>query len=476
MTDERGHRTLYRDLAPSERLRHFAINAMLDNYTLYPSEYLTITTQGYTKYYYANGNRIASKIGTGGFEKMQQLCTLDQSLTADANTLFDNILQHAVNTTNPPTDEYPVEVCNGYNVATELLTEPLLDFYISQTNLNFTQNNLLQQFRQNLAGGTEAVYYFHSDHLGSASWITNNTGLPVQHLLYLPFGEHFANEHSSGYDERFTFTGKERDAETGYYYHGARFNNSDIGWLSVDPMADKYPSLTPYNYCAWNPIKLVDPTGEEFTDFQDENGILIKHIDDGSNAVFRKTGNGTSLHYSFIGYNEQGGENQVNYTSAIQEQQQLNMENPSLQQTASGTTFCNFATQNIMKTIESTSDYLDVLVKGRANDMVASLINGDNPFYEECTYAEAKKYAENGGLAIVGYKNPTGGSGHVATFSVGDNVTKGEIANIGTTQYTGFVSLNEAINKKKEKHYFRYKIIKTERLKDVIVKSTKTPK
>ena len=111
-------------------------------------------------------------------------------------------------------------------------------------------------------GGTEPVYYFHSDHLGSASWITDGSGLPVQHLLYLPFGEHFANEHSSGYDERFTFTGKERDAETGYYYHGARFNSSDIGWISVDPQFDNLPSITPYNYCLWNPVILHDPDGE----------------------------------------------------------------------------------------------------------------------------------------------------------------------------------------------------------------------
>lgn len=35
------------------------------------------------------------------------------------------------------------------------------------------------------------------------------------------------------------------------------------GWLSVDPMSDKYPSLSPYAYCANNPVKLVDPDGEE---------------------------------------------------------------------------------------------------------------------------------------------------------------------------------------------------------------------
>ena len=69
----------------------------------------------------------------------------------------------------------------------------------------------------------------------------------------------------SGYNERFTFTGKERDEETGYGYFGARYMDHELMtmWLSVDPMADKYPSISPYNYCAWNPVKLVDPDGRE---------------------------------------------------------------------------------------------------------------------------------------------------------------------------------------------------------------------
>ena len=247
----------------------------LENITIYPNEYLTVTQAEYTKYYYAGGNRIASKIGTGGFEKMQRLCTQDLNLSANANTLFGNALQQIVNITNQPNDEFPVNVCGGYSVATELLADPLPNFYINSLNLNFTQNNLLQQFRQNLTGGTEAVYFFHSDHLGSASWITNNTGLPVQHLLYLPFGEHFVNERNTAYDERFTFTGKERDLETGYYYFGARFDDVDLGFMSVDPMADKYPSMTPYNYCAWNPVKLVDPEGEEMNPIIDYSGKLL---------------------------------------------------------------------------------------------------------------------------------------------------------------------------------------------------------
>ena len=64
----------------------------------------------------------------------------------------------------------------------------------------------------------------------------------------------------------FTFTRKERDSETGFSYFGARYYDSDIltAWLSVDPLADKYPGLSPYAYCAWNPIGLIDTNGMEY--------------------------------------------------------------------------------------------------------------------------------------------------------------------------------------------------------------------
>ena len=60
--------------------------------------------------------------------------------------------------------------------------------------------------------------------------------------------------------------GKEKDYESGFHYYGARYYWSELltGWLSVDPMADKYPSMGPYNYCAWNPIRFTDPDGREF--------------------------------------------------------------------------------------------------------------------------------------------------------------------------------------------------------------------
>lgn len=62
-----------------------------------------------------------------------------------------------------------------------------------------------------------------------------------------------------------SFTGKERDIETGFGYFGARYYDPTIltSWTAVDPMSDKYPGISPYAYCAWNPMKLVDPDGEE---------------------------------------------------------------------------------------------------------------------------------------------------------------------------------------------------------------------
>jgi len=66
----------------------------------------------------------------------------------------------------------------------------------------------------------------------------------------------------NGYNSRYTFSAKEKDDETQYSYFGARYYDSDVSiWLSVDPMAGKYPSLSPYAYCANNPIVFFDPNG-----------------------------------------------------------------------------------------------------------------------------------------------------------------------------------------------------------------------
>jgi RHS repeat-associated protein len=80
----------------------------------------------------------------------------------------------------------------------------------------------------------------------------------------LPFGEDWVDQRNSSWNTPYTFSGKEKDVETGYGYFGARYYDSGLSiWLSVDPMSDKYPSMSPYNYCANNPVILVDPDGRD---------------------------------------------------------------------------------------------------------------------------------------------------------------------------------------------------------------------
>ncbi len=103
--------------------------------------------------------------------------------------------------------------------------------------------------------------------------ISKANGDATQHLQYLPFGEDLVRslsgaegheQNTASYHSPYTFSGKERDVETSLSYFGARYYEAGLSvWLSVDPMSDKYPSLSAYNYCALNPVMLVDPDGRE---------------------------------------------------------------------------------------------------------------------------------------------------------------------------------------------------------------------
>ncbi|MFV0482845.1 MAG: RHS repeat-associated core domain-containing protein [Bacteroidales bacterium] len=74
----------------------------------------------------------------------------------------------------------------------------------------------------------------------------------------------------------YLFNGKELDEETGLYYYGARYYNPRISlWYGVDPLFDKYPSMSPYNYCANNPVMLVDPDGMTWKDTVASNDLKV---------------------------------------------------------------------------------------------------------------------------------------------------------------------------------------------------------
>jgi len=105
-------------------------------------------------------------------------------------------------------------------------------------------------------------YFYHSDHLGSSSLITDVDGNEAQHIEYIPFGEVFIDERNTTWTTPYKFNAKELDEETGLYYYGARYYDPETSvWISVDPLAEKYPGISPYAYCAGNPIIYIDPDG-----------------------------------------------------------------------------------------------------------------------------------------------------------------------------------------------------------------------
>ena len=129
----------------------------------------------------------------------------------------------------------------------------------------------------------EKQYYYHSDHLGSAQFVTDWRGKQYEHIEYTPYGELWIEEVAAGLDKLpFRFTGKEMDEETGLYYYGARYLDPKYSrWLSGDPALGEYiPSagadssklagmggvyntvnLHLYHYAGNNPLRYTDPTG-----------------------------------------------------------------------------------------------------------------------------------------------------------------------------------------------------------------------
>ena len=236
-----------------------------DACVLYPNPYMVVTKTGYTKHYYAGTERLATVIGGGGLgEIVNPVDGLHSQHDLDIISFFNSRYS----------DYDPFEHENNLSepigtVGIDGTPNPRLDYTCSSivlTDLDVLthQNILLEAIELNAPTMTleQNVYFYHGDHLGSANWITDVKGNPIQYIHYAPYGELIANQQPIGYDERFKFTGKERDWETGYGYFGARFYDYRKGfWNSVDPLADKYPNVTPYLYCNGNPIMLVDPNG-----------------------------------------------------------------------------------------------------------------------------------------------------------------------------------------------------------------------
>ena len=118
-----------------------------------------------------------------------------------------------------------------------------------------------------IAVNTGTVNYWHGDHLGSSSVITDSTGAKVETLTYYPFGGTRTNTSPStpAIDVPYKYTGKELDASTGLYYYEARYYDATLArFISPDTIVSNLrdpQSLNRYSYVGNNPLRYTDPTG-----------------------------------------------------------------------------------------------------------------------------------------------------------------------------------------------------------------------
>ena len=110
-------------------------------------------------------------------------------------------------------------------------------------------------------------YHFHlKDHLGSSRVVFSETGAVEQETHYYPYGGIMADL-STGQDaQRHKYNGKELDRMHGldWYDYGARHYDAIIGrWATMDPLCEKYYSVSPYAYCGNNPARYVDLDGRK---------------------------------------------------------------------------------------------------------------------------------------------------------------------------------------------------------------------
>ena len=135
----------------------------------------------------------------------------------------------------------------------------------------------------------ENIFFYHSDHLGSTSYITDAKANITQFYAYLPYGELLVDEHSSSEDMPYKFNGKELDQETGLYYYGARYMNPLTSlWYGVDPLAEKHPNVNGYIYCLNHPILFKNPNGKDVYMFTETKGTCHIFSNSSSSQDFNR--------------------------------------------------------------------------------------------------------------------------------------------------------------------------------------------
>ena len=210
-------------------------NEAVTKFTAYVSPFFVVSNGGaYTKHIYAGDQRIASKLGNeNGFgvdpRRVEQAGgkKYDDNLAGTIKARYDSL---GISYSSPKIED-------------KVEKDSTVDSEEEET----------------------LVFFYHPDHLGSTSYVTDADGNIAQHIEYIPYGEVFVEERNSKFSTNFLFNAKELDNETGLYYYGARYlDPTGAMWLSVDPLFEKYAGMSPYNYCAGNPIVRIEVDGKDW--------------------------------------------------------------------------------------------------------------------------------------------------------------------------------------------------------------------
>ena len=120
-----------------------------------------------------------------------------------------------------------------------------------------------------------AQKFYISDHLSNCSVTVQANGARYSLEEFYPFGETSFGSYSK---KRYRYNGKERDGESGYYEYGQRYY---APWLcrfvSVDPIAEKFPHLSSYNYASNRPVTSMDMEGLQAQDEPDNSPVTTKN-------------------------------------------------------------------------------------------------------------------------------------------------------------------------------------------------------
>ena len=155
----------------------------------------------------------------------------------------------------------------GSGINTTSLTQAKTTDYIG--NIIY-ENNALKRILVDGGYYEGGVYYYYlADHLGNNRVVVNQSGTVTQKNHYYPFGTAFADKYDNGTNQPYKYNGKELDGmhQLNLYDYSARYYESAIGrFTSVDPLAEKYYSWSPYMYCVNNPMRFIDPNGTDTKD------------------------------------------------------------------------------------------------------------------------------------------------------------------------------------------------------------------